>query len=524
MTQIKKTLKLNAKRRPLRIHKDEKGRRYIKINNKKYYLADNVKGNAKKEAYKLLRSLIGKTIERRLKKSYRKATKTRKPPRPMAKRRPANRKPKKTKEPKQEPQATPTYNPFAPNLSSVMAPVMRNPMQTYNLFLPGGMMETVRAQLEDVKKGQQKLIENKEQKLLDLPPIGTPPKSPRKILPLDEDEYEPESFMRAIEAEALRTPPKPEQPKKLLDRVKDAFISKKEEKKKEEIRQPISLQYEPLPIGQPDKYYANISYLDENGVESNQPVIRELPLSAKEFQKKNDKLYQLVVGNKKLNKSSEFDEKDSGFDFFKKLFESKYPNLKNKITKITIVNRTLLPRGDGRKTEGEGGLFDDEINAKMKHWQHFQGTIMRDELGEFFEMALKNDWDRFGVIVNTDVSSGPGQHWTAIFVDLYKDRSVEFFDPFGDPPHPSIEQDIKNYIDALDLPFMLKYKVNSNKLQHEKSDRCGLHAMLFLEDRFRGIPFGEATGYEKKEGLIKKSEARAERRKAPERRKGFGYV
>jgi len=515
MTQVKKTLKLTGKRRPLRIHTNSKGKRYIKVNSKKYFLADNVKGNAKKAAYKLLRNLIGETIERRLKKSYRKATKTRKPRRPMA-----NRKPKKTKEPKQEPQATPTYNPFAPNLSSVMAPVMRNPMQTYNLFLPGGMMETVRAQLEDVKKEQQKLIENKEQKLLDLPPIGTPPKSPRKILPLDEEEYDPESFMKAIEAEALRTPP---QPKKLLDRVKDAFTSKKEEKK-DEIRQPISLQYEPLPIGQPDKYYANISYLDENDVESNQPIIRELPLNAKEFQKKNSKLYQMVLGNKKLNKASEFKENQDGFDFFKKLFESKYPNLKNKITKITIVNRTLLPRGDGRntdsrKTEGEGGLYDDEINAKMKHWQHFQGTIMRDELGEFFETAIKNEWDRFGVIVNTDVSSGPGQHWTAIFVDLYKDRSVEFFDPFGDPPHETIEHDIKNYIDALDLPFMLKYKVNSNKLQHEKSDRCGLHAMLFLEDRFRGIPFGEATGYEKKEGLIKKSEARAERRK-----KGFGYV
>lgn len=517
MTQIKKTLKLNAKRRPLRIHKDLKGRRYIKVNNKRYYLADNVKGDAKKEAYKLLRNLIGETIEKRLKKSYRKATKIRKP---MAKRRPTTRKPKKTKEPKQEPQATPTYNPFAPNLSSVMAPVMRNPMQTYNLFLPGGLMETVRAQLEDVKKGQLKLIENKEQKLL-MPPVGTPPKSPRKITPLSESSdidlsEMNEKFLRGIEEEMKNSPVKP---KKLLDRVKDALTGKKEEKQEEEkkVNVDLGLSYQPLPVGQKDVYYATVIYEDEDGNETKQNLRHPLPLSASEFQKANNKLYKEVVNRKKSGKSSVFNEGDAGFTFFRNYIKPNDP--KKKIVGIEISNKSVAPRGDGRKTEGEGGLYDDEINAKMKHWQHFQGTIMRDELGEFFDTALKNDWDRFGVIVNTDVTTGPGEHWTAIFVDLYKDRSIEYFDPFGDPPHETIEHDIKKYIEALDLPFMLKYKVNSNKLQHEKSDRCGLHAMLFLEDRFRGIPFGEATGYEKKDSLITKSEARAERRK-----KGFGYV
>jgi hypothetical protein len=331
----------------------------------------------------------------------------------------------------------------------------------------------------------------------------------------------------------------------LFDQLKQFFSGKKktneeqqyerEQKQQEQKQKQHEQEYEQLPrnfelpgdknynfqrvrVGQRDPYYAYISYIDDDKNETDGAFQYELPLLAGQLQRSNYQLYKQIKDNKKNSNPTTFESNTPGFDYFRNLLISQSPHLANrKITKIIITNKSLERRhGEGKTTEG---LYDDEINEKMKHWTHFQGTIMRDEVDDIFKEAIANNWDRFGFIVNTDVRAGPGQHWTAIFVDLYKDRSIEFFDPFGDPPNKSIEHDIKDYIDALDLPYMLKYKVNSNKMQHEKSDRCGLHAMLFLEDRFRGVPFGEATGYVKKKALIDKSEHRAEKRK-----KGFGYV
>lgn len=206
------------------------------------------------------------------------------------------------------------------------------------------------------------------------------------------------------------------------------------------------------------------------------------------------------------------DEKNRDFEKLKELYDKKEPGEYRTIVKFYLQTDRLEEIGSGKKlkhTQDGAGISDNECNNLMQSWAWYQGCIMRDELGDVLEDAIQKQWDRWGIIINTQSSAeGNGLHWCAIYCDILFDRSIEYFDPFGDPPHVEIEHALKEYMERLQLPYMLKFKVNTNKLQHEISDSCGYHSMLFLEDRFLGVPFMQATGWEKKKRLVTDSEHR----------------
>jgi len=169
-------------------------------------------------------------------------------------------------------------------------------------------------------------------------------------------------------------------------------------------------------------------------------------------------------------------------------------------------------------------LYDTELNEMMKNYSCFAGTIMRDELKEVLQKALDEGWDRFCLVINTEPSSKDGEHWTALYIDLYITKEIAFFDPFGEEPAKSIQDDLKWYVDQLKLPHLLKYKVNSNVLQHDRSQRCGYHCVKFLENMINGKGFANSTGFKDK---MTKSEYEEEtKKKMPEykERLGFGYI
>lgn len=175
-------------------------------------------------------------------------------------------------------------------------------------------------------------------------------------------------------------------------------------------------------------------------------------------------------------------------------------------------------------TNPPNGLYDDEINSYMCKYTHFAGTIMRDELKKVLQRALDEQWDKFALVINTKTSRQEGEHWTALFVDTLFTKQICFFDPFGEEPHESIQQDLKWYVDQLGLPYLLKYKVNSNVLQADNSNRCGYHCMKFLEDMLEGKPFAKATGFQ---DVISKHDYEQDTKKkikSKYNRAGFGYI
>lgn len=153
-------------------------------------------------------------------------------------------------------------------------------------------------------------------------------------------------------------------------------------------------------------------------------------------------------------------------------------------------------------TEGLTNINIDEIMTKFGATKYgFQGTIPIDKID-----TIKPTMKPFSFIVNTDPSNKPGRHWIAIYIDPKNEKSLEIFDSFGeDPSEDKTYQDylltgLKNLIDKLHLPYMLKMRMNMIQQQPifdkegKYSTTCGYYAMKFILDRISGKSFIDASG------------------------------
>jgi len=64
-----------------------------------------------------------------------------------------------------------------------------------------------------------------------------------------------------------------------------------------------------------------------------------------------------------------------------------------------------------------------EINNSLKKFKTFLGAFPKDKLPKTRKPC--------GLIINTDSSNNPGEHWVAIYTD---NNCSEYFDSFGLPP------------------------------------------------------------------------------------------
>lgn len=139
-------------------------------------------------------------------------------------------------------------------------------------------------------------------------------------------------------------------------------------------------------------------------------------------------------------------------------------------------------------------LRGDEVQRIMSVWRDYAGTIARNNL-----KALGKIKPVGGCVMNTDPPGAPGQHWVAIYWDAKQDKSIEYYDPFGDPcPADVLEHMIKPIVAALNTKEYLKFKENRIKNQSVTTQNCGWHCTDFLINRARGITFAKTTGFEPK--------------------------
>lgn len=92
----------------------------------------------------------------------------------------------------------------------------------------------------------------------------------------------------------------------------------------------------------------------------------------------------------------------------------------------------------------------------------------------------------FACIVNTDVHTGNGEHWTAIFVDTRTvPISIEYFNSVAEPPCKNITK------------WMLETKkqlngqiVYVNKIDHQlENSECGVYSLYYVRARLEGKPY-----------------------------------
>jgi hypothetical protein len=103
-------------------------------------------------------------------------------------------------------------------------------------------------------------------------------------------------------------------------------------------------------------------------------------------------------------------------------------------------------------------------------------------------------YDKIGIVFNTDVSTGPGQHWIALFVDLdplFEYPRITYFDSYSHTPEKEIQVLMTRWKEQWDAtkihskPMQLTY--NATRHQYENSE-CGMYCVYFHLACIIGIP------------------------------------
>ena len=177
----------------------------------------------------------------------------------------------------------------------------------------------------------------------------------------------------------------------------------------------------------------------------------------------------------------------------------------------------MLQRPKGPKSwnvNPEEWITSDEIDAIEKRFEKMFaeykhiGTFpidfdKRTKTGECLVSALcsmdikslyNKGYRQLGIVFNTDVSTGPGQHWMAVFCDISPELEyprMTYFDSYAHKPEKQIQTLMKRWKEQWDLtgihskPMKLTY--NSTRHQYEDSE-CGMYSIYFHYCCLMGIP------------------------------------
>jgi hypothetical protein len=107
-----------------------------------------------------------------------------------------------------------------------------------------------------------------------------------------------------------------------------------------------------------------------------------------------------------------------------------------------------------------------------------------NELAVLDFVDLSKKYDAFGVVLNTDLTNSPGEHWVCCFVD-FRGKTVEYFDSAGQPPKTEfLEFCIKT---ASELGFR---DVMVTKVQHQTGQtECGIYSLFYILCRLHGVAY-----------------------------------
>ena len=166
------------------------------------------------------------------------------------------------------------------------------------------------------------------------------------------------------------------------------------------------------------------------------------------------------------------------------------------------INTSKKKRGRGQKGGSEAdlegmdknGMRGEEIQRILEQkTHHLIPVIASDELPTLLPQ-INSKTKQFGVIINSENHTQPGQHWRAIYFDRKK-AEVDYYDSLVSEPSPMTLKGIKRLVNKMQDPLYYKLKINHVKMQSDTSGTCGAFALRFLDDMFDGKKFKEASGF-----------------------------
>lgn len=195
---------------------------------------------------------------------------------------------------------------------------------------------------------------------------------------------------------------------------------------------------------------------------------------------------------------------DADYKSFKSNFKKALTEYNKKGDDELVSTTELTPSLTG-KGASDDGLYNDEIEKVMtKRIKDYVPVIPADKTDDLLKYVGRGD-KRFGAIINTVDSNsdgtgirGPIGHWTAVYINNEDDYpSIEYYDPLveGDIPD-RLYNSLRKIARKMNNEMYFKFKPNMIRRQDVKTSTCGWHSMKFLDDRYNGVPFSTASGYD----------------------------
>jgi len=170
------------------------------------------------------------------------------------------------------------------------------------------------------------------------------------------------------------------------------------------------------------------------------------------------------------------------------------------------TERTTFERFFKGKGDDGDGLYNDEIETiTKKRIKDYVPVIASDQLSELPKYVGRGD-KRFSFVINTNPSTSDGSgddgmrpgHWRAVFINNEDDYpSIEYFDPLAEGKMPEdLIKMCRRIAVKMNPEMMFKYKQNMLRRQSKLTSNCGWHCIKFLDDRYNGVPYSVASGYD----------------------------
>lgn len=176
-----------------------------------------------------------------------------------------------------------------------------------------------------------------------------------------------------------------------------------------------------------------------------------------------------------------------------------------------ILQERYNPKGPANSTE----LLDNfNIDEKLEQWSKrskelfnkkfyhvpFQMIDFQEKNTDLANLSLwdliQNKYDCFGVVLNTDVSSGRGKHWFCIYGDLDHDGTekdpytLEYFNSSGNPPMSQVEIWMQKVVHDLMRDHHKKCDIirSAPKRIQKSHTECGVFSLMYIKSRLQGHP------------------------------------
>jgi hypothetical protein len=97
----------------------------------------------------------------------------------------------------------------------------------------------------------------------------------------------------------------------------------------------------------------------------------------------------------------------------------------------------------------------------------------------------KKNINKIGIIYNLDLSSGPGTHWVAIYIDN-KNNEINYYDSYSSHPTPLIHKFIENLSEQYFKNNISPVVIYNDKRHQFGGSECGMYSMNLILERLHG--------------------------------------